>query len=458
MIPVAVALARFIEAHGFGGNYPYWYLGTTPVRFLTGPVVPLLLIGLRKIFSFFSYFDVVYVLLVMSFLASSVGWGILAAKLSKNKNIGVIVGILVLILPWRWLSALTMAEPSIVFAKNLLPWGILSMSYYFTHKKIFTLILAILSVSFILLIHTAVLFPLVVGIAGLFIATREGKEDEEGEENLVDFGKQAFFILGSALVLITLWYTPGFWWRVSMNPSIGGAAGLFALGNAVNFLKILLPVAGAILAVSLLKKGVSPFARFSLVWLGTFGALTVFRFLANPAFWMDWMSWLFEVEIGMILVALTKIPRPLFFSQLVLSVLISLFLYGKLGRPTLFSSTFPEGVASLVVLHERAGDKRVFLSGSTVFWADSLFDLKQVRGGRDEVAVNRVWRNAAYEIREGIDPSRTVLLLKELGVSYVLVHGEQSTEYYHDFKNLRKWEMIGKKIWEERGDAVYTIK
>jgi len=457
MIPVAVALARFIEAHGFGGNYPYWYLGTTPVRFLTGPVVPLLLIGLRKIFSFFSYFDVVYVLLVMSFLASSVGWGILAAKLSKNKNIGVIVGILVLILPWRWLSALTMAEPSIVFAKNLLPWGILSMSYYFTHKKIFTLILAILSVSFILLIHTAVLFPLVVGIAGLFIATREGKEDEEGEENLVDFGKQAFFILGSALVLITLWYTPGFWWRVSMNLSIGGAAGLLALVNAVNFLKIFLPVASAILVLSFLKKESSPLAKFSLVWLLTFGGLTLFRFFANPNFWMDWTSWFFELEIGIALLGCATLKKPVWWAMLLLPIILSVFIYGKLGTPALISSQLPTGIGSLVKLHELAGDKRVFLSGSTVFWANSLFDLSQVRGGRDEVAVDKRWRRVAYEMREGTDPQRTITLAKNLGVSYVLVHGSTSPEYYHDFKHVEKWESIGRKIWEERGDVIYSI-
>ena len=45
-IPVTVALTRFIEANGFVGTYPYWYLGTTPVKYLTGPVVPGVLVGL----------------------------------------------------------------------------------------------------------------------------------------------------------------------------------------------------------------------------------------------------------------------------------------------------------------------------------------------------------------------------------------------------------------------------
>ena len=45
LIPIGVALARFLGERGltaFSSNYPYWYLGTTPFRFLTGPVVPIL--------------------------------------------------------------------------------------------------------------------------------------------------------------------------------------------------------------------------------------------------------------------------------------------------------------------------------------------------------------------------------------------------------------------------------
>ena len=52
LIPAAVALTRYIAEHGFSGNYPYWYLGTTPVRYLTGPVVPNILIVLKNLFSF----------------------------------------------------------------------------------------------------------------------------------------------------------------------------------------------------------------------------------------------------------------------------------------------------------------------------------------------------------------------------------------------------------------------
>ena len=44
MIPAQIALVRFLEATGWQSanrNYPYWYLGTTPFRYLTGPILPI---------------------------------------------------------------------------------------------------------------------------------------------------------------------------------------------------------------------------------------------------------------------------------------------------------------------------------------------------------------------------------------------------------------------------------
>mgnify|MGYP001585318609 FL=1 len=202
------------------------------------------------------------------------------------------------------------------------------------------------------------------------------------------------------------------------------------------------------------KKGADPLVKFSVIWLGTFGALTLFRFFANPNFWQDWTSWLYEIEIGLAILIASRWKSSLL-SLVVLPVVVALFVYGKLGKPALFSPTLPTGVKSLVKLNEIAGDKRVFMSGSTVFWANSLFDMVQVRGGRDEAAINPLWRSAAYEIREGQDPQQSAKLLKELDVSYVLVHGEDSPEYHYDFKHLEKWAAVGKMIWEERGDAIY---
>ena len=84
-IPVIVAIVRFTEEHGFGGLYPFWYLGSTPVKYLTGPVVPSLLTALHKVLGGVSLFDLSFFLILTSFLVSSVGWGMLAWQLSGRR-------------------------------------------------------------------------------------------------------------------------------------------------------------------------------------------------------------------------------------------------------------------------------------------------------------------------------------------------------------------------------------
>src|SRR3990172_12738227 len=94
LIPATVALVRWIETNGFSGLYPYWYLGTTPVKYLIGPVVPGVLVGLHKFLPGSSLFDLSYLILTTSYLILSFGWGLLAWKLSNRRRIGVFVGII----------------------------------------------------------------------------------------------------------------------------------------------------------------------------------------------------------------------------------------------------------------------------------------------------------------------------------------------------------------------------
>jgi len=61
MVPVQVALARFFESQGWRAifnNYPYWYLGTTPYRYLTGPILPTILTFIHKCLLRASFFEV----------------------------------------------------------------------------------------------------------------------------------------------------------------------------------------------------------------------------------------------------------------------------------------------------------------------------------------------------------------------------------------------------------------
>jgi len=100
---------------------------------------------------------------------------------------------------------------------------------------------------------------------------------------------------------------------------------------------------------------------------------------------------------------------------------------------------------------------KALLSGTTTFWLNAFFDIPQVRGGKDEVSVHPTWREAVWEIREGIEPEKSVKWLKDLDISYLVVHIEDSEEFYHDFKHPEKFEnAFGlEKIYDEEGDRIY---
>jgi len=78
LIPVTVAIAQFIESNGIAsllGWYPDWYLGI-PARYLAGPVVPITLVLLHKLFINVSLFSISIYLIILSFLIGATGWGI----------------------------------------------------------------------------------------------------------------------------------------------------------------------------------------------------------------------------------------------------------------------------------------------------------------------------------------------------------------------------------------------
>ncbi|MCH7641586.1 hypothetical protein IID22_05325, partial [Patescibacteria group bacterium] len=208
-------------------------------------------------------------------------------------------------------------------------------------------------------------------------------------------------------------------------------------------------------------------------------------------FLQDWTAWLYEIEVGLALLAgklvidiskaknfqfsrLQRIERSDFgqaifnfrkYKRQILLILVLLiipfvvtnYVYGVLNKPKLIANTIPEGVQRLEKLAEIVGNERVFLSGSTVFWANALYDLNQVRGGVDKAAIHPYWDHAAFQLREGSDPELAQGWLEALGVSYVLVHGPASPEAYHDFRNIDKWSNVGEVVWENQGDVIYEV-
>ena len=93
-------------------------------------------------------------------------------------------------------------------------------------------------------------------------------------------------------------------------------------------------------------------------------------------------------------------------------------------------------------------DARAFLSGTTAFWLNAFFDIPQVRGGNDGPSAHPDWRAAAWEIREGKDPEKSVEWLKnESDVDdtvflYIFTHGNW-------MRNVLRWNSWFPNEWKQ---------
>jgi len=483
LISVTVALSRFAEnflnqngwlaIRSLGvGWFPYWYLGV-PYRFLTGPIIPLISFFAHKVFPSVSLFSIVIYFITVSFLLGALGWGRLAGIVSKKRGVGIIVSILFLILPWKYLSSIALSEASDVISGNFLPFALIAFWNYYQKPGRKNALIAVLTLVFLLLINTTVFTIFIVGISSLILTAtfKNGKIKKVGKKI-----KPSIFLILYSLALVTIWYTPSYWYTVILNPSIGGAAGYKVFLRIADLLKASAPLFFAIGAVYFSGRVKNRLIIFSLTWLFTFLFLSIFRFVGDPDFWQDWSSWFSELETGIALLAAMPIwtiflsvkskkndylySRKIYLVILIILILpffLSKYIYTVLKEPRLISNSPPLGVKSLSKLSELAGSSRTFISGSTVFWANSLYDLSQVRGGVDKGATHPLWDHAAFQLREGSSAELAEAWLKVLGVEYVLIHGPTSAETYHDFRFIDKWDEVGDRVWEEEGDVIYRI-
>jgi hypothetical protein len=232
---------------------------------------------------------------------------------------------------------------------------------------------------------------------------------------------------------------------------MGLMGGFSVMLGIFNFFKLFLPVTLAMVFVKFsgnLKRRLPRFIVFGLI---SFSVMILYRFFANPEFWIDWITWFYELEIVLSLLLAYSIYKKkyhyLFLGLLPLS--FALIIGSKLRFQP------PKNLDSISTLEKIVKkDERVFLSGSSVFWAS---DILQLRGGRDEVIKNKDWLDASYIFRESKDEELVTKNLRLLNIKYVLVHTKDSKEYYHDFKNEEVWDKIGILIYDNSGDKLYRI-
>lgn len=487
LIPVQVALVRFIEQGGsILANYPYWYLGTTPFRYLTGPILPSVLAVLHRLLPNFSLFEIMFGVIGISWVVGGIGVFLLTQALidadsdADKRGIATLAALFYLfgpIVPFLF----RFSDGLYLMSFSFLPLTLLMYLRLLRRWERKTAILCIILIIFIILLDSLIIPTLVLGMAAIFLAQVGWKKTEEKV-------KQTLLVLSCSFLVATLWYTPGYWLTLLGAPSLGGVGVVRVIGWLGKLLPSALAIGIAIFSVKFFKKK-NLLRDFCFYWLFIFGFLTLLRFLSDPDFWLDWSAYGTELQmgigigLGMILNSLlatlkhrtalpaTEAQKFSVFQRFFSVSVILLFLFGiwllvfnKYVLETLqpdISKTVEYRIGKQ--LSEIAKpQERVFLSGSTAFWLNAFsasWRIPQVRGGVDQGSVDPNWRRAVWEIREGSDPDKSIKWLKELDVSYLVVHTEESKEYYHDFYYPEKFERVPglKKIYEEEGDRIYQV-
>lgn len=456
LIPIVLSLSQFFTQH-FPEIfwYPYWYLGN-PFNYLIGPIVPLLFLILKPLTV--SLFQMYIAIIVLSFLTGGVGIYFLVRDFKVGKRQSFLAGILYIILPagilaLHWQNGLQ----HIAFA--ILPYILILGRKFLRIKNLFVSLLLSFSIAFALLIDISILLPLIVGTVALFISFEEKIKIKEKAIEIV-----LVFLL--ALSLSTIWYTPKFWWVIAVNPSFGGVPLVNLIWNIFQSLFQLLPVVLAVILIKWRKYKPERDLLFGLIFFASFLFLSIVRFLANPAFVMDWTGFVLEIQFGVAILAgaiITNLFKKNSKSQIVVIavlVLISLTTASIVidvikGQPKTFSD-YQKRIIAMLKTHVKQ-DERVFFSGSSVFWVDSLVAISQVRGGADEVSLQPFWAEGSYQIREGESARLSQEWLKAFGVSYVLVNDKKSTEPFSDFKYSKKFSKF-QLLAFDKGDTLYKVQ
>lgn len=436
LIPSVLALSKFlIDSFPNFSWYPYWYLGN-PFQYLIGPVVPVYFLLVSKLG--FTNLSLAYiVLIILSSFAALWGTYHLVRKLGVEDKQAKITALFNLIAPFSF-GLLIFGNGLHQIAFNLTPLVLIIFLHSLTRKNFKWDLILVLSIAFELLIDVSIILPLIIGLASILIV----QKNLSFKYNYIIL--KLILILFLSIVLATLWYQTNFWWTLFTNPSFGGIPLINLLHFMFNLILNLLPLVLAIVFIRFQKKSLEKNFKFGLVFLGSFVVLTLIRFVSDPDFVIDWISYLTEIQFGASFLVgfyLTRKNNLLYPVYLVSGILILInsfiFMYIMQGG----NINYEQKIYSIVSRHI-SPEERVFLSGSPVFWINSRLDVQQIRGGNDSASVNPSWAKAAYQIREGNNLDLTSIWSQNLGASDILVHNQSSLDYFHDFKKIDKFKSL----------------
>jgi hypothetical protein len=457
-IAIQVALSRYLLEQGWQAvftKYPYWYLGSTPYRYLTGPIIPYLLILGHRLLPGLNMFEIFFILTGIMFAFGILGVFLFIKDLVGKKDLALLTA-LIFSFGWFIPCLYFYSDGLSLISFSIVPYILLFYKNFLLKNNFKDALLSIITICFVILINISILPSLILGMIALFLAVTGWQHSEIRI-------KRSILLLIIASCLVTVWYSPSFWWQIIKAPSFAGKPLVSVINQLWQLGALSLAVALSFFSGKILKTG-NLLKKLSFYWIFIFGFLTLIRFLSDPDFWMDWSSYWLELQFGMALLMAIFLEQKNIKTKVIFLTIIIIgwlwltnkFVIAKI-RPSIEDSI--EYKIGSQILNIAKPNDVIFLSGSTVFWLNAFFDIPQVRGGADLASVNPLWRQASWEIREGENATESVKMLKQLGVNWLVVHLPQSREYFHDFKNPQKFENQKElvKVYESAGDRIYKV-
>jgi hypothetical protein len=455
LILSVIALGQFFSDHFPKISwYPFWYLGN-PYNYLIGPVVPIfmMLFELAHVPNVIGYL----IILVLSIIFGGYGIYLYIRSYKVERGLAILSALIFVVLPAMYL-VLQHQNGLKHIAISYVPFFLILSKKYLV-KNDFRLGIGIsLLTAFILLINSSAMLAICIALTAFVFSL---KKKEISEEIII---KNILFIL-LGVSLSTFWYTPGYWWVIMVNPSVGGIPLVKLFVNFIQGALQFLPLIFALWIVKWRTIKFSEFQVFALFFSFTFLILSLTRFLLDPDFIMDWTGFVPELQMSsaFILAAfggrLVKKKTVLALVS-VICIIISVFTLYKLSISTMDVSQqkYVENITKITDVVRK--DERIFLSGSPVFWINEKREIAQARGVNDMASIHKWWTHGAYQIREGKNAALASYWLRIFGASYILVHDDLSKEKFRDFKNIEKY--ADNEYFEEvvaiNGDHLYRVK
>jgi hypothetical protein len=108
-------------------------------------------------------------------------------------------------------------------------------------------------------------------------------------------------------------------------------------------------------------------------------------------------------------------------------------------------------------LSQHVTDETVFASGSPAFWLNVFTQVRQIRGGLSQGAINTWWAPVSYQIVAGRSPMISVLWAQAWNVKYIVVTFRNASIYAGDYAYPDKFNSVLPLRYYFGGYGIYEV-